>query len=181
MGGWGRKMAILVCLTKTCQRWFPAGFWQVSNKYPTNPLLMDHTVLLLCYSKTSLAFFWYRHISFDWNYWIDTSVLLTLAQSPWGHKAVKGLKARPLFFSWKVCNFTMGWNNFWNLIPSFLVHIFSIDIFSIFIITIYNQASDALRKGICIEILLQKLVQPIFLMFAMVQSMTMQWSLSPIF
>ena len=156
---------------------FLAGFQQVSNQ----SIIDGPPVLILCYSKTSLAFFWYRHISFDWNYWIDTSVLLTLAQSPWGHKAVKGLKARPLFFSWKVCNFTMGWNNFWNFIPSFLVRVFLRDISLIFINTGYNQASDALRKRICIEILLQKLFQPIFLMFAMVQSMTMQWSLSPIF
>ena len=39
--------ANLVCLAKTCRRWFPTGFWRVSNKYPTNPLLMDHTVLIL--------------------------------------------------------------------------------------------------------------------------------------
>ena len=117
---------------------FLAGFQQVSNQ----SIIDGPPVLILCYSKTSLAFFWYRHISFDWNYWIDTSVLLTLAQSPWGHKAVKGLKARPLFFSWKVCNFTMGWNNSWNFFPPFLVYVFSRDIFSIFIIMYCLQSSQ---------------------------------------
>ena len=78
------------------------GSQQVSGGFPTSvQILMDHTALILCYSKTSLAFFWLKLL--NWHF-----CFIDLGLKPLGSQSCKRVKGQASFLFLKSLQFHNG-------------------------------------------------------------------------